>query len=38
MSELDLVLDKISQHGLDSLTREEKLLLEAMSRELRDGG
>lgn len=37
MSELDLVLDKISQHGIDSLTREEKLLLEAMSRELRDG-
>lgn len=37
MSELDLVLDKISQHGLDSLTREEKLLLEAKSRELRDG-
>ena len=37
MSELDLVLDKISQHGLESLTREEKQLLEAMSRELRDG-
>ncbi len=37
MSELDLVLDKISQHGIDSLTHEEKQLLEAMSRELRDG-
>jgi len=30
------VLDKISQHGLDSLTREEKRLLEEMSRKLRD--
>jgi membrane associated rhomboid family serine protease len=30
------VLDKISQHGLDSLTRDEKRLLEEMSRKLRD--
>ena len=35
MSDLDLVLDKISQHGLESLTMEEKRLLEEMSRELR---
>jgi membrane associated rhomboid family serine protease len=37
VSELDLVLDKISQHGIDSLTHEEKRMLEEMSRELRDG-
>lgn len=37
MSELDLVLDKISQHGLDSLTHEEKRILEDVSRELRGG-
>src|SRR3954462_4611900 len=30
------VLDKISEHGMDSLTREEKRLLEDMSRKLRD--
>jgi membrane associated rhomboid family serine protease len=30
------VLDKISEHGLDSLTRDEKRLLEEMSRKLRD--
>jgi membrane associated rhomboid family serine protease len=30
------VLDKISQHGMNSLTREEKRLLEEMSRKLRD--
>jgi membrane associated rhomboid family serine protease len=30
------VLDKISQQGLDSLTRDEKRLLEEMSRKLRD--
>jgi membrane associated rhomboid family serine protease len=35
MSDLDLVLDKISQHGLESLTTDEKRLLEEMSRELR---
>jgi membrane associated rhomboid family serine protease len=35
LTELDVVLDKISQHGLDSLTPEERQLLEAMSRELR---
>ncbi len=34
--ELNLVLDKISQHGLDSLTRDERRLLEEMSRRLRD--
>jgi len=33
---LDLVLDKISEHGLDSLTLEERHLLEEMSRKLRD--
>ena len=30
------VLDKISQHGIESLTREERRLLEEMSRKLRD--
>lgn len=30
------VLDKISQRGIDSLTREERRLLEDMSRKLRD--
>jgi membrane associated rhomboid family serine protease len=34
--ELNLVLDKISEHGLDSLTRDERRLLEEMSRRLRD--
>ena len=34
--ELDVVLDKISQHGLDSLTTDERRLLEEMSRKLRD--
>ena len=34
--QLDLVLDKISQHGLDSLTLEERHLLEEMSRKLRN--
>jgi hypothetical protein len=34
--ELNLVLDKISQHGLDSLTSDERRLLEDMSRRLRD--
>lgn len=33
--ELDAVLDKISEHGIDSLTREERLVLEDMSRKLR---
>ena len=33
---LDLVLDKISEHGLDSLTLEERHLLEEMSRKLRN--
>ena len=33
--ELNLVLDKISQKGLNSLTSEEKKLLEEMSKELR---
>jgi rhomboid family protein len=31
------VLDKISQHGMNSLTKEERKLLEEMSRRLRDG-
>src|SRR5205814_9399763 len=30
------VLDKTSQHGIDSLTRDERRLLEDMSRKLRD--
>ena len=30
------VLDKISQHGMNSLTRDERRLLEDMSRKLRD--
>ncbi len=34
--ELNLVLDKISRLGLDSLTLEERRLLEEMSKELRD--
>jgi hypothetical protein len=33
---VNLVLDKISQRGIDSLTREERRLLEEMSRRLRD--
>jgi len=36
MSDIDLVLDKISQQGIQSLTLDEKRLLEEMSRELRD--
>mgnify|MGYP005836003377 CR=1 FL=1 len=36
MSDIDLVLDKISQQGMQSLTTDEKRLLEEMSRELRD--
>lgn len=35
LSELDRVLDKISQTGLDSLTAEERRVLEERSRELR---
>jgi membrane associated rhomboid family serine protease len=35
-AKVNRVLDKISQHGLESLTREEKRLLEEMSRKLRD--
>ena len=30
------VLDKISQQGMESLTRDERKLLEEMSRKLRD--
>ncbi|HWL40529.1 MAG TPA: rhomboid family intramembrane serine protease [Gemmatimonadaceae bacterium] len=33
---VNLVLDKISQHGIESLTRDELKLLEEMSRKLRD--
>ena len=33
--QLDLVLDKISQHGMASLTSDERRLLEEMSRRLR---
>lgn len=35
---LDRVLDKISRHGLESLSNEERLLLEEASRRLRDPG
>ena len=34
-ADLNTVLDKISQHGLDSLTNGERRLLEELSRELR---
>jgi hypothetical protein len=33
---VNLVLDKISQRGINSLTKDEKRLLEEMSRKLRD--
>lgn len=33
--ELDRVLDKISQHGIDSLTSDERQVLEEMSKRLR---
>jgi hypothetical protein len=33
---LNLVLDKISKHGMESLTNEELKLLEDASRKLRD--
>ena len=33
--ELDRVLDKISQHGIDSLTSDERNVLEEMSKRLR---
>lgn len=33
--ELDRVLDKISQHGLESLTPDERLVLDEMSKRLR---
>jgi hypothetical protein len=32
---LNLVLDKISKHGIESLTSEEVQILEEMSRKLR---
>jgi hypothetical protein len=35
VSDLDVVLDKISQQGIDSLTSDERRLLEEMSKELR---
>jgi hypothetical protein len=34
--ELDRVLDKISRHGLTSLTPGERKLLDEMSKQLRD--
>jgi membrane associated rhomboid family serine protease len=34
--ELNRVLDKISEHGIDSLTMDERKVLEEMSRKLRD--
>jgi uncharacterized protein DUF6576 len=30
------VLDKISQHGIESLTNDERRVLEEMSKRLRD--
>jgi hypothetical protein len=33
--QLDMVLDKISKHGIESLTSEELRVLEEMSRKLR---
>jgi hypothetical protein len=35
LTELDRVLDKISQTGIDSLTGDERRILEERSRELR---
>src|SRR5687767_2941426 len=35
--QLNVVLDKISEHGLDSLTTDERRILEEMSRKLKDG-
>ena len=35
LTELDRVLDKISELGIDSLTGEERRILEERSRELR---
>ncbi len=35
LTDLNAVLDKISDQGIDSLTADERLLLEEMSRELR---
>ena len=35
-AKVNRVLDKISQHGMDSLTKDERKLLEEMSRRLRD--
>jgi hypothetical protein len=32
---LDMVLEKISKHGIESLTSEEQAVLEEMSRKLR---
>ena len=34
--QLNLVLDKISEQGLDSLTSDERRILEEMSRKLKD--
>jgi hypothetical protein len=34
--DLDLLLDKISEHGIESLTHDERQLLEAASRRLRE--
>ena len=34
--DLDLLLDKISEHGIESLTADERQLLEAASRRLRE--
>ena len=34
--QLNVVLDKISEYGLDSLTSDERRILEEMSRKLKD--
>jgi hypothetical protein len=36
--ELNRVLDKISEHGIESLTPDERKVLEEMSKKLRDSG
>jgi membrane associated rhomboid family serine protease len=38
LSDLDLVLDKISKEGIESLTSDERRMLEEMSKELRNDG
>jgi len=35
-AELDVLLDKIGQSGIDSLTKEERRRLDELSRRMRD--